>query len=147
GRGLLLQRFGEVIGALTQLVEQPRVLDRDHRLGGEVRHQVNLLASKRPYFLLIDADGSDQSSFLEHGHDDKGTDAGQLDPRDHECVAPGVSCFRFEIGDLNRLHCFDETSKRAFGSRRTWPAPPELRKLAWDVVQRAGSKTVLLAKP
>ena len=30
GRGLLLQRF-------TQLVEQPRVLDRDDGLGGEVR--------------------------------------------------------------------------------------------------------------
>ena len=35
-RGLLLQRFAQIVGALAQLVEQPRVLDGDHRLGGEV---------------------------------------------------------------------------------------------------------------
>ena len=37
GRGLLLQRFGEIVGALAQFAEQPRVLDGDHGLGGEVR--------------------------------------------------------------------------------------------------------------
>src|SRR6516162_7556476 len=36
GRGLLLQRFREIVGALAQLVEQPRVLDGDDRLRGEV---------------------------------------------------------------------------------------------------------------
>ncbi len=35
GRGLLLQRFGELAGARLHLVEQPHVLDRDHRLVGE----------------------------------------------------------------------------------------------------------------
>ena len=29
GRGLLLQRLGQIVGALAQLVEQPRVLDGD----------------------------------------------------------------------------------------------------------------------
>ena len=36
GRRLLLQQLGEIVSALAQLVEQPRVLDRDHRLVGEV---------------------------------------------------------------------------------------------------------------
>ena len=36
GRGLLLQRFGEIVGALAQLVEQPRILDGDDGLSGEV---------------------------------------------------------------------------------------------------------------
>ena len=36
GRGLLLQRLGEIVGALAQLVEQPRVLDGDDGLRGEV---------------------------------------------------------------------------------------------------------------
>ena len=36
GRGLLLQRLGQIVGALAQLVEQPRVLDGDDGLGGEV---------------------------------------------------------------------------------------------------------------
>ena len=35
GGGLLLQRFGQIVGALLHLVEQPHVLDRDHRLVGE----------------------------------------------------------------------------------------------------------------
>ena len=35
GRRLPLQRLGEVLVARAQLVEQPRVLDRDHRLVGE----------------------------------------------------------------------------------------------------------------
>jgi hypothetical protein len=36
GRRLLLQRFAQIICALPQLVEQPRVLDSDDGLGGEV---------------------------------------------------------------------------------------------------------------
>jgi ABC-type transport system substrate-binding protein len=32
GRGLLLQRFGEFVRAFLHLVEQPHVLDRNHRL-------------------------------------------------------------------------------------------------------------------
>jgi hypothetical protein len=34
---LLLKRFGEVGGALPQFVEQPRILDGNNSLGGEVR--------------------------------------------------------------------------------------------------------------
>ena len=34
---LLLKRLGEVIGALSQFVEEPRVLDGNYRLSSEVR--------------------------------------------------------------------------------------------------------------
>ena len=40
GGGLLLKRF-------AQLVEQARVLDRDHSLSGEVREQLDLLLGER----------------------------------------------------------------------------------------------------
>ena len=53
GRGLLLQRF-------AQLVEQPRVLDGDDGLGGEVLHQFDLLVGEWPNLLAIDGDGADQ---------------------------------------------------------------------------------------
>jgi hypothetical protein len=43
GRGLLLQRLGEVGCALTQLTQEPRVLDGDDSLGGESRGQLDLL--------------------------------------------------------------------------------------------------------
>ena len=39
--------FAEIVGALAQLVEQPRVLDGDDRLGGEVLHQLDLFVRER----------------------------------------------------------------------------------------------------
>ena len=45
GRGLLLQRF------VVELVEQPRVLDGDDGLGGEVLDQLDLLVGERPDLL------------------------------------------------------------------------------------------------
>jgi hypothetical protein len=42
-RRLLLQRLGEVVGALMQFIEQTRILDGDDGLGGEVLQQLDLL--------------------------------------------------------------------------------------------------------
>ena len=52
GRGLLLQRFGEIVGALAQLVEQARVLDGDDGLRGEVLHQLDLLVGEGAHLLV-----------------------------------------------------------------------------------------------
>ena len=43
-------------GARPQFVEQPHVLDRDHRLIGKIRDQLNLLAAERSDFLAVDAE-------------------------------------------------------------------------------------------
>jgi hypothetical protein len=50
---------GEVGSALTQFVEQPRVLDGDNSLSGEVCEQLNLPLGKQPDFLAINVDSSD----------------------------------------------------------------------------------------
>ena len=42
-RRLLLQRLGQLACARLHLVEQPHVLDRDHRLVGEGLDQLDLL--------------------------------------------------------------------------------------------------------
>ncbi len=47
GRGLLLQRLGELAGPRLHLVEQPHVLDRDHRLIGEGCGEADLLVGER----------------------------------------------------------------------------------------------------
>jgi hypothetical protein len=57
GRCLLLERF-------AQLIEQPRVLDGDHRLRGKIFHQLDLFVRERTCFLAIDDDGADQLVFL-----------------------------------------------------------------------------------
>ena len=52
----------------AQLVEQPRVLDRDDGLGGEVLNQLDLLVGERPDLLAVDGDRADQLVILEHRH-------------------------------------------------------------------------------
>ena len=74
--------------------EQPRVLDGDHRLGREVRHQFDLLVGERQHFLLIDADRADQIAFLEHRHDDKERMRASSTPATIECVTGVISGFR-----------------------------------------------------
>ena len=64
---LLLQRFGEIISALPQFVQQPCVLDGDDGLGGEVLNQCDLLVGERPNFLPIDARLPTSSSSLSIG--------------------------------------------------------------------------------
>ena len=81
GRGLLLQRLGEIVGALAQLVEQPRVLDGDDGLGGEVLHQLDLLVGERPHLLAVDGDGADQFVVLEHRHANEGPRSAERAPR------------------------------------------------------------------
>jgi hypothetical protein len=71
GRGLLLQRLGEVVGALAQLVEQPGVLDRDDGLGREVGHQLGLLVGEWTHFLAIDDKGADQLVLVAQRHGNK----------------------------------------------------------------------------
>ena len=54
-----LVKLGEVVGALAQLVKQPRVLDGDDGLGGKVLHQFDLLVRERSHFCAIDKKGAD----------------------------------------------------------------------------------------
>ena len=54
--------------SVRQLVQQPRVLDGDDGLRGEVLHQLDLLVGERPDLLAVDDDGADQLAVLEHRH-------------------------------------------------------------------------------
>ena len=45
-RAQFADRAAKFVGARAQLVEQPRVLDGDDRLGGEIRHQLDLFIGK-----------------------------------------------------------------------------------------------------
>ena len=48
GRGLLFERLAEIAVARLDLLEQPHVLDGDHRLVGEGLGQFDLLGVKGP---------------------------------------------------------------------------------------------------
>ena len=53
---------------MTKLVEQPRVLDGDDGLGGEVLDKVDLFIVKWPHLLSINGDDADQFVFPDHWH-------------------------------------------------------------------------------
>ena len=55
GRSLLLQRLTQIVSALAQFVEQPRILDGDDRLSSEVGNDFNLLLAKWADFFAVDA--------------------------------------------------------------------------------------------
>ena len=46
---LLLQRLAQVVGALAQLVEQPRVFDRDDGLSGKILNKIDVLLLEGPH--------------------------------------------------------------------------------------------------
>ena len=46
GRGLVLERLGQLARARLHLLEQPRVLDGDHGLVGEGLEQLDLLVGE-----------------------------------------------------------------------------------------------------
>src|SRR5262249_26986463 len=66
GRGSLLpQRLAQLLGAFLYLIEQPHVLDRDHRLVCEGRSKVNLLAGEGPYRLTGKENCANRFSFAQ----------------------------------------------------------------------------------
>ena len=54
----------------AQLAEQPRVLDGDDGLRGEVLHQIDLLVGEGTHLLAVDEDRADQLVLFQHRHGD-----------------------------------------------------------------------------
>ena len=58
--------FGKIVGALAKLVEQARVLDGDDGLGGEARHQLDLLVGEGAHLPVKNQDHADELVRLDH---------------------------------------------------------------------------------
>ena len=67
-RRLLLQRLGQIVGALAQLVEQPRVFDRDRGLIGERLEQRDVLVLERTHLGAADQDRAQCATFADQRH-------------------------------------------------------------------------------
>ena len=61
---LLLQRLGEIVGALAQFVEQARIFDSNDGLGSEILNQRNLLVGKGSNLMAVQAEHTDQFVLL-----------------------------------------------------------------------------------
>src|SRR5215467_642027 len=63
-------------GVTRAAVEQPRVLDGDNGLGGEVLHQRYLLVREWPDFLPVNGNSTDYRVLAQHWHRQSGPCAG-----------------------------------------------------------------------
>ena len=106
GGGLLLQRFGKFFGALLHLVEQPHVLDRDHRLVGEGGQQLNLPFRKRDGFRFANRNRADRFAVAQHGNRHRGA------PIPCQSKFVGIRRVREHIGHMGDRAVQDRPSRR-----------------------------------
>ncbi len=64
--------FGELGGARLHLVEQPHVLDRDHRLVGKGGDQLDLPVGERPNLVTRQDDHADRAAFAQQRNAENG---------------------------------------------------------------------------
>src|SRR5262252_2058831 len=112
GRRLLLQRLAQIIGALPQLVEQPRVLDGDDGLRGEIRHEPNLLVAEGRRLLTKDIDRTDQLVLPQHWHGYEGSCAAKLEPGIRRAFALDVGLLCGKVENVDHRLAFGDASER-----------------------------------
>ena len=76
--GLLPQRLRQIVGAFAQFPEQPRILDGNNCLLGEVAEQLDLLVSERADLLSINHDHADELGVPKHRYRDKRPSASEI---------------------------------------------------------------------
>jgi hypothetical protein len=92
-----------LLKGFAQFVEQPRVLDCDDCLGGEVLHQGDLLIGEWANFSAVDVDYADQSALLQ----DWDAEYGPTSPEVHGLNGKGIMLdIRFclpDVGNVNNV--------------------------------------------
>src|SRR6516164_5175205 len=102
---LLLQR-------LPQFIEQPRVLDGDDGLRGEVLHQCDLFIGERPHLLSIHINRADELAFLEHWHAHQGPYARYFDEANYGIPFRDVGLIGSKVRDVDYLFCAGDAVER-----------------------------------
>ncbi len=95
-RGLLLQRLAELARARLHFIEQPHVLDGNHRLVGEGGDQFDLLVGERPHLGACQCQNADRNAFAHHRNPEDGAITAQL-----LCLCPSVLRVGQNIGDVD----------------------------------------------
>ena len=100
GRRLLLQRLGELAGARLHLVEQPHILDGDHRLVGERGDQFDLLVGERSYLRTRQHDHANRCAVAHERDAKNSSEPANSRAFDQNVVWFGLDISHFEPPDL-----------------------------------------------
>src|SRR3974390_893138 len=109
-----------------QFVEEPRILDGDHGLGGEVLRQLDLPVGKQQNFLAVDGDYADQLACLEDRQPEQCPDAAEFNPGNRQRIVFKIAFICTIVGNVEALASFSDTIERA---ERTGPMRPPLEVL------------------
>jgi len=140
----LLKRFGQIGRPPAQFIEQPRVLDGDNGLGGEVCKQLDLLVGEWADFPAIDRDRTDEFVILEHGDEDQRTATTQFDGSYDIGIAIDVVLLGHGIDNVNRATSANDAAKTTYWSWTDWAALLKFRKRRGRAAERDCSEGVVL---
>jgi hypothetical protein len=125
GRCELIHRAREFSLALAQLTQEPRILHRDYRLGGEILEKRDLLFSKRSDLLSGCGDLAEQVPVLAQRNEQHGAEAGEFKRgTDQRVVGLGA------VGGLGEA--------RPFQQRLAWVVRTRDEALAQSIGERCG---------
>ena len=105
---------------LADLGEQPRVLDRDHRLCGKVLEQRDLPFAEWSDLLTINGKRAEQGIVPAQRHDQNGPDAAELDGSAHHGV---ITCL---LGNLGEVECVKMLTGQEPAQAVLWGGPYRL---------------------
>jgi hypothetical protein len=140
--GLDARRLGG-IGALVQFIDQPRILDRDHRLRREILQQRDLLLGKRPSLRSAYDEGAQRSAILHQGNPDQTTHSG-FHRRPAQRIVRPIEFVLCQIGDLDQVLSADDPQQQRMCARFT-PAAEQRRDFGGEPL-RCSQPGVLTVK-
>src|SRR6516165_11482927 len=96
-------QFGDLLGALAQLAQEPRILHRNDGLRREVLQQRNLSFGKRPYLPAVSGYRADQFTVLAQRDSNIRSSATQLYEGALAWIAGFIGRFFGKIFELNEV--------------------------------------------
>jgi hypothetical protein len=97
---------------LAQLIQQPRVLNGNDGLRGEVLNQLDLLVGEGSDFLPVEDERTDEPFVLKHRHIEKSAGTGGFDQPNHPGIPFGIGAFSSKVGYVDCFFGGSHASKR-----------------------------------
>src|SRR6185312_2380164 len=131
---------------LARLLQEPRVLDGNDRLGSEVLHERDLLIGERPHLLAVHTESAEQSVVPAQCDAEQRARAAQIDKGTSRAVAGMILLRRAHVRDVNKIL----TARDAHETGRSRHRHRLVKKLGegrWYGVSGSHAEVLTIANP
>src|SRR6516164_1270017 len=143
-----VSRRGLPFERLPQFAQQPRILDGDDGLGGEVLDQLDLFVGEWPHLGAVDENRADEIIVLEHGDAEDGSPAENVDEFLKWLYALEIRQIFCRVCDMNKLLCLSKASQRCLRVKmEDLLGLSHLGKVRRHAVQRDSAEAVAFGAP